>query len=51
MALYEKWLTKFAKRGVDFVHEICAETEGRPGAPHIVALNLDIRLRHQQRRN
>ncbi len=51
MALYEEWLTKFTKR-VPMVHEACAEA-AKPGTlpeRHIVALNLDIRLRHQQRR-
>ena len=51
MALYEKWLARLAKK-MAFVHELCAET-AEPGTlpeKHVVALNLDIRLRHQQRR-
>lgn len=52
MALYERWLARLAKKTA-FVHELCAEA-AEPGVlpeKHIVAFNLDIRLRHQQRRS
>ena len=51
MALYEKELARLAK-ATPFVHELCVEVADPDTVPerHIVALNLDIRLRHQQRR-
>lgn len=50
MATYEKELARLAKK-VPFVHERCKEAAA-PGTlpePHIVALDLDTRLRLQQR--
>jgi hypothetical protein len=52
MALYEKWLAALAKKTA-FVHEACAEA-AEPGTlpkKYVVAQNLDIRLRQQQRRS
>lgn len=51
MGAYAKELVKLAKR-VPFIHEACAE-DAEPGTlpqPHVIALNLDIRLRAQQAR-
>ena len=51
MAFYERELTRLAKTA-PFVHELCIEGADPDTVPekHIVALNLDIRLRQQQRR-
>lgn len=51
MAVYTKWLAKLAKK-VPFIHEACAKA-AKPGTlpeKHIVAVDLDIRLRQQQAR-
>lgn len=51
MVLYEKELARLAKN-TPLIHELCAEDAKPSTLPekHIVALNLDIRLRYQQRR-
>lgn len=49
MKQYARFIADFAKN-IPFVHEICAET-AEPNTlprPHIIALNLDVRLRMQQ---
>ena len=49
MAAYAKVLATLAKK-MAFVHEACAEA-AEPGTlpqPHVVALNLDAKLRAQQ---
>ena len=51
MALYEKWLVALSRKTA-FVHEACAGA-AEPGTlpnPHVVAHDLGIRLRQQQRR-
>lgn len=50
MKTYAKWLVKVAKK-IPFVHKACLDM-AKPGAlsqPFIVALDLDTRLRIQQR--
>ena len=51
MAVYAKELGRLAKK-VSFVHERCVETAAPGTLPerHIVALDLDTRLRLQQRK-
>ena len=51
MKEYAKWLAALAKR-VPFVHERCAETAAPGTLPekYVLALDLDSRLRQQQRK-
>lgn len=52
MKEYAKWLAALTKR-VPFVHKRCAETAAPGTLPekYILALDLDTRLRQQQRRS